>query len=337
MLCDLLGDAEAPIVLTGAIRAGSQPGADGPANLVDAVAVAAAPEAAGLGAVVVFGGRVHAARAGRASATRPGRTPSARSRPARWMGRRGPRRDTDAPGAPPGARSGAARLSRAGIVPAALGDDGSLVRAALGAGADGLVAVALGAGHAPPPWLSAVREAAAEVPVALCVRPERRRDPVAGPTASRGPSGTCAPAGPRRPGCSPRRRRAHHAAGLPRGGAGGGRDPGRAGPRRPSMTGADREALILAHLPSRPLPGPALREPRGVARRPGAGRDGRPHQGGRPLRPDPRACAGVVRRAPDHPGRDPPAFPGPGVVPCEPPRVAPGRPTPRVSEAPSSA
>jgi len=58
-------------------------------------------------------------------------------------------------------------------VPAALGDDGHLVRAAVDAGADGLVAVALGAGHAPPAWLEAVREAARAVPVALAVRPER--------------------------------------------------------------------------------------------------------------------------------------------------------------------
>ena len=62
MLCDLVLDAEAPVVLTGAIRPGSAAGADGPANLLDAVAVAAAPEAAGFGALVVFGGEVHAAR-----------------------------------------------------------------------------------------------------------------------------------------------------------------------------------------------------------------------------------------------------------------------------------
>src|SRR3954451_16244190 len=34
MLCDVLHDAEAPIVFTGAIRPATAPGADGPANLV---------------------------------------------------------------------------------------------------------------------------------------------------------------------------------------------------------------------------------------------------------------------------------------------------------------
>ena len=40
------------------------------------------------------------------------------------------------------------------IVPAALGADGTLVDAALEAGADGLVGVVLGAGHTPPPFLA---------------------------------------------------------------------------------------------------------------------------------------------------------------------------------------
>ncbi|MGA9859473.1 MAG: asparaginase domain-containing protein, partial [Solirubrobacteraceae bacterium] len=61
MLCALVHGGEAPIVLTGANRTASAPGADGPANLLDAVAVAASPDAAGLGTAVVFGGEIHAA------------------------------------------------------------------------------------------------------------------------------------------------------------------------------------------------------------------------------------------------------------------------------------
>ena len=62
MLCDIIHDAEAPIVFTGAIRPATAPGADGPANLVDAVAVAASDDAAGAGVLVVFGGEIHHAR-----------------------------------------------------------------------------------------------------------------------------------------------------------------------------------------------------------------------------------------------------------------------------------
>ena len=49
-----------PIVFTGANRPASRPGADGPANLLDAVALAGAADAQGLGVVAVFGGEIHA-------------------------------------------------------------------------------------------------------------------------------------------------------------------------------------------------------------------------------------------------------------------------------------
>ena len=61
--------------------------------------------------------------------------------------------------------------ARVDVVPAGLGSDGGLVDAALAAGADGLVAVMLGAGHAPPAFLAALRAAAARIPVVACVRP----------------------------------------------------------------------------------------------------------------------------------------------------------------------
>src|SRR4029079_465949 len=62
MLCDVLHDAEAPIVFTGAIRPASAPGADGPANAMDAISVAASDSAAGMGVLVCFGGEIHHAR-----------------------------------------------------------------------------------------------------------------------------------------------------------------------------------------------------------------------------------------------------------------------------------
>src|SRR5947209_2959120 len=51
VLCALLYAGAAPIVLTGANRPGSNPGADGPANLLDAVALAASEAAGDLGPV----------------------------------------------------------------------------------------------------------------------------------------------------------------------------------------------------------------------------------------------------------------------------------------------
>lgn len=55
----LLNDAGIPIVLTGAMRNPTLPGADGPANVRAAAVVALAPEAAGLRAALIFADEVH--------------------------------------------------------------------------------------------------------------------------------------------------------------------------------------------------------------------------------------------------------------------------------------
>ena len=159
-------------MFTGAMRHASALGADGPANLFDAVVVAGADGAEGLGVLIVFAGAVHAARAVRkADSTAPAAFDSPRLGPIgrvqegrAWMARRLER-------FPP--LPVASLDATVHIVPAALGADASLVDAALEAGADGLVGVVLGAGHTPPPFLAALKRAAAGVPVVVTVRPER--------------------------------------------------------------------------------------------------------------------------------------------------------------------
>jgi L-asparaginase len=174
VLCDVLHGRSEPIVVTGAVRPSSAPGADGPANLLDAVAVAGAPGCGGLGAVVVFAGELHAARAVRKVASlSPAAFGSPGGGPVGTVAE-GRVRVAATPLRPPHPLPLPEALdARVPIVPTHLGDDGAGLRAALRNGADAIVFVALGAGHVAPPVLAALREAAAAVPVALTVRPER--------------------------------------------------------------------------------------------------------------------------------------------------------------------
>ncbi|WGV21510.1 asparaginase [Pseudomonas putida] len=58
---DLLWPFDAPLVMTGAMRAASQPGNDGPANLLAAARVALAPSSRGRGVLVLMNDQVHCA------------------------------------------------------------------------------------------------------------------------------------------------------------------------------------------------------------------------------------------------------------------------------------
>ena len=172
VLCDALCGDGPPVVVTGAIRPASSHGADGPANLVDAIAVAAADATAGIGAVVCFAGEVHAARTVRkADSTAPHAFASPRGGP---IGRVAEARVDLFARPVRGPRLAPETLDfRVPIVGTWLGDDGELLRAALATAPDGLVLVGLGAGHLPPPALAALRAAPAGLPVVLAVRPER--------------------------------------------------------------------------------------------------------------------------------------------------------------------
>jgi L-asparaginase len=166
VLIDVMNGADAPIVLAGAIRPASALGADGPANLADAVAVAGAAPG---GTYVVFAGEIHAAlHARKTDSVSPHAFSSPQGGPLGFVaeGRvsvRPPLRP--APLAPE-------RLDfRVPIVPTWLGDDGEFLRAAFDRAPDGVVLVTFGAGHVGPPVLAALREA--PCPIVLTVRPER--------------------------------------------------------------------------------------------------------------------------------------------------------------------
>jgi L-asparaginase len=172
LLCDLLYSGKRPLVFTGAMRPAQTLGSDGEANLADALAVARCEAAAGLGVVVVLGGEIHAAqyvRKASSVALNAFESPIAGPIGLVVEGRvrllqRPPRNRPLVVGTPD---------HRVEIVHAGLGSDGQLVSELLNAAVDGLVVVALGAGHLPPLLFRAVEEAARGIPVVVVVRPER--------------------------------------------------------------------------------------------------------------------------------------------------------------------
>jgi L-asparaginase len=154
-----------PVVLTGAMRRPTDPGADGPANLDDAVTVAAAPAARDRGVLVVLGGEIHAAReAAKLHATRPAAFGSPNTGPLGRV-RRGQEHFFFPPSRAPLAGAfplrGAGALPPVDIVFAYAGLPRRAVDDAVRGGAAGLVLAGLGEGNAPPDVRRALGEAQA--------------------------------------------------------------------------------------------------------------------------------------------------------------------------------
>jgi len=162
---DLTYEGATPVVLTGAARPADAPDADGPANLRDALTVAASPQLRGLGVLICFAGAVRSPLGttkttgpGMFGGTEPVGTVSgdtfsltgSKDRPC--LGTVG-----DAP--------------RVDIASAYPGADGTAIDAFAGAGARGLVIEAVGAGNAGEAIVDAVARACARgLAVAVCTR-----------------------------------------------------------------------------------------------------------------------------------------------------------------------
>jgi L-asparaginase len=168
-LLDLVTTGDMPIVVTGAMRHASMAGADGPANVLAAVHVAASTEARGVGCVVVFGEEIHAARWVRKTHA---------TSPLAFTSYPGPIgyvaedrvRITARPGkSPTFDPRGAATPACTAIVTVGLGDDGTILQA-VGDKADGLVVAAFGAGHVPMACVDVLTDLPRRMPVVLATR-----------------------------------------------------------------------------------------------------------------------------------------------------------------------
>ncbi len=168
---DLLVDREAPVVVTGAMRHPDLPGAEGPANILSSVRVAASEVARGVGTVVVLNDEIHAARfVQKTHTSNPATFRSALTGPIGWLSEGNVRIATRPVGSRHLALPEDTQDRVVALLTIGLGDDGRVLTTLQQLGYDGLVIEALGAGHVPSIMVDPLEVLAGEMPVVLASR-----------------------------------------------------------------------------------------------------------------------------------------------------------------------
>ncbi len=165
-LLDLVLRSDKPVVLVGSMRPATSLSADGPLNLYNAVAVAADPRSRGRGVMVVANDKIHAGRDVRKTHTTAVQTFVSATGGAMGEVHYGEVRYAYVPGfkhTTASAFSGPptpAVMPRVDIVYAHEGADSTMVKAAVAAGAKGIVLAGVGDGNASSDMITALVEAA---------------------------------------------------------------------------------------------------------------------------------------------------------------------------------
>lgn len=167
---ELMLGAGVPVVVTGAMRSSDAPGSDGPANLLQAVRLAASPEARDFGVCVLMDGRVHAPRfVGKRDTSAMSAFDSGPVLLARVIEERVVRMAT----LPPLPATGWSRNdvpAKVVLFPAALGEEGQLLDFLPQAGYDGVVIAGAGGGHVHPRMAERIGALTPRCPVVIATR-----------------------------------------------------------------------------------------------------------------------------------------------------------------------
>lgn len=170
-LLDRILEVETPVVITGAMRSPVLVGADGPANLLAAVRVAASAAARNLGVLVVLNDEIHAARFVRkANTSKPSAFVSALAGPLGFVVEDRVRIICRIDPQPTIRLARQVRDVRVALIKLGLDDDGRLIELAAESGYAGIVIEALGGGHASVASAERIGRAAAMKPIVLASR-----------------------------------------------------------------------------------------------------------------------------------------------------------------------
>ena len=167
---DLLLPTDAPVVVTGAMRNPTMAGADGPANILAAIRVAASLCARGLGCLVVANDQIHAARwVHKAHTGSPAAFVSPDHGPLGHVIEGNVHIPVQIRRRSPAVSPVPRRSAQVGLATIAFGDDGTLIEA-IAEQVDGLVVAAFGAGHVPAAVVPVLGKLAEHIPVLLASR-----------------------------------------------------------------------------------------------------------------------------------------------------------------------